>query len=37
MVGVGARRGVSGDAVFALIEAVLSGAGLDPADVVEVA
>ncbi|CAM5697736.1 Rv2231c family pyridoxal phosphate-dependent protein CobC [Streptomyces badius] len=37
VVGVGARRGVSGDAVFALIEAVLSGAGLDPADVVEVA
>lgn len=37
VVGVGARRGASGDAVFALIEAVLSGAGLDPADVVEVA
>ncbi|GHF39902.1 Rv2231c family pyridoxal phosphate-dependent protein CobC [Streptomyces sp. NRRL_ISP-5395] len=37
VVGVGARRGASGDAVFALIEAVLSGAGLDAADVVEVA
>ncbi|MGW1291294.1 Rv2231c family pyridoxal phosphate-dependent protein CobC [Streptomyces sp. NPDC002533] len=37
VVGVGARRGASGDAVFALIEAVLSGAGLDPAEVAEVA
>ncbi|WP_078652085.1 Rv2231c family pyridoxal phosphate-dependent protein CobC [Streptomyces globisporus] len=37
VVGVGARRGASGDVVFALIEAVLSGAGLDPADVAEVA
>ncbi|MFJ6611018.1 Rv2231c family pyridoxal phosphate-dependent protein CobC [Streptomyces sp. NPDC091289] len=37
VVGVGARRGASGDVVFALIEAVLSGAGLDAADVVEVA
>ncbi|WNF26356.1 Rv2231c family pyridoxal phosphate-dependent protein CobC [Streptomyces sp. C11-1] len=37
VVGVGARRGVPGDEVFALIEAVLSGAGLSAADVVEVA
>lgn len=37
VVGVGARRGASGDVVFALIEAVLSGAGLDAADVLEVA
>ncbi|MFE9241012.1 Rv2231c family pyridoxal phosphate-dependent protein CobC [Streptomyces sp. NPDC007007] len=37
VVGVGARRGASGDAVFALIEAVLSGAGLEMADVLEVA
>ncbi|PCG84544.1 L-threonine-O-3-phosphate decarboxylase [Streptomyces sp. WZ.A104] len=37
VVGVGARRGVPGDEVFALIEAVLSGAGLSTADVVEVA
>lgn len=37
VVGVGARRGAPGDVVFALIEAVLSGAGLDAADVLEVA
>lgn len=37
VVGVGARRGTPGDVVFALIEAVLSGAGLDAADVLEVA
>lgn len=37
VVGVGARRGAPGDEVFALIEAVLRGAGLRAADVVEVA
>ncbi|MFJ2027523.1 Rv2231c family pyridoxal phosphate-dependent protein CobC [Streptomyces sp. NPDC087897] len=37
VVGVGARRGVPGEVVFALIEAALSGAGLTAADVVEVA
>ncbi|WP_405634732.1 Rv2231c family pyridoxal phosphate-dependent protein CobC [Streptomyces sp. NBC_01178] len=37
VVGVGARRGVPGDVVFALIEAALRGAGLDASDVVEVA
>ncbi|MFJ9113285.1 Rv2231c family pyridoxal phosphate-dependent protein CobC [Streptomyces sp. NPDC102283] len=37
VVGVGARRGAPDDVVFALIEAVLSGAGLDAADVLEVA
>ncbi len=37
MVGVGARRGVPHEVVFALIEAALSAAGLDPADVAEVA
>ncbi|MYW78967.1 histidinol-phosphate aminotransferase [Streptomyces sp. LaPpAH-199] len=37
VVGVGARRGVPDEVVFALIEAALSAAGLDPADVAEVA
>lgn len=37
VVGVGARRGAPDDVVFALIEAVLNGAGLDAADVLEVA
>ncbi|MFJ9625591.1 Rv2231c family pyridoxal phosphate-dependent protein CobC [Streptomyces sp. NPDC101181] len=37
VVGVGARRGVAGEEVSALIEAVLRGAGLCAADVVELA
>ncbi|PWS48722.1 L-threonine-O-3-phosphate decarboxylase, partial [Streptomyces sp. ZEA17I] len=37
VVGVGARRGVPADEVYGLIEAVLRGAGLRMADVVEVA